>query len=195
MGELSQKEFFSENYERYDQWYEKHQMEYKDQIEFLKPLIPRGKGLEIGVGTGRFATELGIEYGVDYVREMAEESIKRGIKAFQADASRLPFPDKFFDFSFSIVTMCFLEDPMSVLRESRRVANLVINVILDRDCEYIQNIIKRPKGFYRYATFYTENDLVEMYRKSGFVDISVLRRDLKTSEGETYRLVVVTGRS
>ncbi len=190
-----QKKFFSENFMRYDEWYEEHGKEYRDQIDFLKPLIPHGKGIEIGVGTGRFASALKIEYGVDYVREMVDESRKRGIKAIQADASELPFPDRFFDYSFSIVTMCFLDEPMAVLLESKRVAALVINVILDRDCEYIQNIIRNPRGFYRYATFYTEADLVEMYRKTGFSNITVVRIDLQTLEGETYRLVVVSGRS
>lgn len=190
-----QKEFFSENVLRYDEWYEKHSREYRDQIEFIRPLIPHGKGIEIGVGTGRFAAALKIEYGVDYVKEMVEESRKRGINAIHADAAKLPFPDGFFDFSFSIVTMCFLDDPMAVLRESKRIARLVINVILDRDCEYIRNIIRNPRGFYKYATFYTEGDLVDMYRKSEFVDISVERKDLQTSDGETYRLIAVSGRS
>ncbi len=194
MTEAGKKEFFSENFLRYDDWYEKHQKEYKEQIEFLKPLIPHGKGLEIGVGTGRFASALNIEYGVDYVREMVEKSTNMGIKAVLADASKLPFPDKFFDYTFSIVTMCFLDDPISSLLESKRVASLVINVILDKDCEYIQNIIRNPHGFYRYASFYTENELVAMYRQAGFNKIHVKRKDFLTSGGQNYRLVVVFGR-
>lgn len=188
-----QKEYFSENFVRYDQWYEKHTKEYEDQIEFIRPLIPSGKGIEIGVGTGRFASSLMIEYGVDSVKEMVSKSKERGINAVLADASSLPFPDKFFDFTFSIVTICFLDEPMLALRESKRVAGQVISVILDRDCEYIQNIIRHREGFYRYATFYTEKELVDLYEKAGFEEIMITTKDFETTEGESYRLVVVSG--
>ena len=194
MKSRTKMEFFSDNTKKYDQWYERHQKEYREQVKFIRALIPKGKGIEIGVGTGRFAYALNIEFGVDYVQEMVDSSLKRGVKAILADATHLPFPDKFFDFTFSIVTMCFLDDPVPVLVESRRVADLVMNVILDRDCEYIQNIMKERRGFYKYATFYTEKELVGLYRKAGFNDISSTAKNFLTSEGETYRLVSVIGK-
>ena len=83
-------EFFSDNTKRYDKWYERHQKEYGEQVEFIRTLIPKGKGIEIGVGTGRFASALNIEYGVDYVQEMVDSSLKRGVKAILADATHLP---------------------------------------------------------------------------------------------------------
>ena len=193
MGNGNKKGYFSENIIRYDQWYDKHQKEYRDQVKFLKPFIPRGKGIEIGVGTGRFASALNIGYGVDYVGVMVEKARERGINAILADASNLPFPDKYFDYAFSMVTICFLDEPAPVLLESKRVAKRVISVILDRDCQYLQNIIKNRQGFYKYATFYTEKELVDLYRKLGFGSIEVAVKDFKTTEGETYRLVVVSG--
>lgn len=186
-------DYFAQNWESYDQWYERHRKEYADQLEFLRSVIPEGKGIEIGVGTGRFASELGIEYGVDIVEEMVEASKGRGIKAVVADAVNLPFNENSFDYSFSIVTMCFLKEPERVLLESRRVARTVITVILDRNSEYVQQIMRNPDGFYAFATFYSEDDIVRMYRKLGFKSISVSRRDLVTTSGKKYTLVAVTG--
>lgn len=193
MGKLSAKEYFEENYRDYDAWYRAHPKEYSDQVDFLRNIIPAGRGVEIGVGTGRFASMLGIEYGVDRVRSMVDEASARGVRAFVADAESMPFEDGFFDYAFSIVTLCFLERPEKVLTEAKRVARAVITVILDRDTEYIRNIMKHRMGFYRYATFYNESELVEMYRKLSFRNISVSKKDLMTSEGESYRLVSVTG--
>lgn len=40
----------------YDQWYERNRFAYLSEIETLKKVISEtGRGLEIGVGTGRFA--------------------------------------------------------------------------------------------------------------------------------------------
>lgn len=60
------KDVFGENYKRYDDWYEKNKFAYSSELEAIGQFLPRtGKGLEIGVGTGRFAGALGIEWGID----------------------------------------------------------------------------------------------------------------------------------
>lgn len=194
MEEVSKKRYFETHYINYEQWYDDHPKEYGEQIEFLRKILPKGKGVEIGVGTGRFASALGIEYGVDYVSEMVETSRKKGIKGYLSDAANLPFEDKTFDYSFSIVTMCFLDRPLEALKESRRIAREVITVILDRDCEYIQNIMRNPRGFYRYATFYNEKELTEMYREAGFTRVRVISEVFETTDGQKYKMVAVFGK-
>ncbi len=193
MEEVAKRRYFENHYTNYEQWYDEHPREYGDQIEFLKKILPQGKGIEIGVGTGRFASALGIEFGIDYVPEMVETSRRKGIKAYLSDAAHLPFEDKSFDYSFSIVTMCFLDRPLEALKESRRIAKEVVTVILDKDCEYIQNIIRDPRGFYRYATFFSEKELVEIYKEAGFADLRVISESFKTSDGQEYKLVAVFG--
>jgi len=57
----------------YDQWYERNKFVYLSELEALKKVVPKkGKGLEIGVGTGRFAEPLGISYGLDPSEKMLE---------------------------------------------------------------------------------------------------------------------------
>jgi len=51
--------------EEYEEWFERHKFAYLSEIEALKKVIPAGKGLEVGVGTGRFAKPLGIDTGID----------------------------------------------------------------------------------------------------------------------------------
>ena len=46
----------------YEEWFEKHQKLYEAEIKAVKKLIPPfANGIEIGVGSGRFAVPLGIK--------------------------------------------------------------------------------------------------------------------------------------
>jgi len=51
------------------------------------------KGLEVGVGTGRLASKLGVGVGLDPSRNMLELSRRRDIMAVQGVAEKLPFQD------------------------------------------------------------------------------------------------------
>lgn len=187
-------EYFDKNFQEYDTWYDEHPIEYEEQVKFISGLLPKGRGLEIGVGTGRFASRLGITTGVDISAKMVSLAKDRGIDAHIGDASRLPFSDREFDFSLNMVTICFLDDPLSAIREARRVSRETITVILDRETEYVQELAGKSEGFYAYAKFYTAGELVDLYIKAGFREVTVVEEDLKTSDGKNYRLVGVTGK-
>lgn len=193
MSENSELNYFEEHYERYDEWYEEHKKEYQDQLDFIRELIPKGKGLEIGVGTGRFASELGIEYGIDNSEAMIQKAMDRGIKCLVADAQDIPFTDSSFDYTFYMVTLCFLSDPLKSLREAKRISRKVIAVILDKNSEYIQKIAKERKGFYKYAKFYSKDELMSMYHTLEFRNIVAKEKELVTSDGLKYKLVAVIG--
>jgi ubiquinone/menaquinone biosynthesis C-methylase UbiE len=69
-----------ENYvEKYEDWFGRNKFVYESEIQAVKELLPRGKkGIEIGVGSGRFALPLGIKIGVDPSprrQEIAEEKV------------------------------------------------------------------------------------------------------------------------
>lgn len=187
-------EYFDEHADTYDAWYDRHPREYEDQVRFIAALLPSGNGLEIGVGTGRFAARLGIGTGIDLSERMLELSRKRGVEAILADAAKLPFRDLQFDYSLNMVTICFLENPLASIREARRVSRIVVTVILDRDSEYVQNLMKRREGFYRYAKFYTASEVVGLYIEAGFTEIEIREELLTTEAGEEYRLVGIIGR-
>ena len=100
----------------------------------VRSLLPRGgKGLEVGVGTGRFASRVGIKVGVEPAQAMASIARQRGIEVYEARAEVLPFADESFDSVLLVTTICFLKDPPQALRETRRVlkslGHLVIGMI------------------------------------------------------------------
>jgi hypothetical protein len=50
----------------YDEWFDVHPWVYQSEVQALKTVLPqRGRGIEIGAGTGRFSVPLGISIGVE----------------------------------------------------------------------------------------------------------------------------------
>ena len=51
---------------KYEEWFEKNNSIYESELNAIKTFVPENKyGVEIGVGTGRFARPLNITVGVD----------------------------------------------------------------------------------------------------------------------------------
>jgi len=184
--------YFDENFLKYDSWYDKHEREYHEQLEFIRKRLPSGKAVEIGVGTGRFASRLGISVGVDASEKMLSLAASRGIFPIMAYADRLPFISGYFDFSIFIVTICFLDDPIASLKEAGRISNEVISVILEAGTEYTNKLQQEKKGFYAYAKFYSEADMIKMYTMAGLKVTRNEYSDLYT-EGMRYRIRYISG--
>ncbi|MHA1771926.1 MAG: class I SAM-dependent methyltransferase [Candidatus Thorarchaeota archaeon] len=167
-------EVFEENAQEYDEWFKANQFVYESEIRAVKRVVPEsGRGLEIGVGTGRFAEPLGIRIGVEPAREMAEIAQRRGIDVIEATAERLPFHDSSFDFVLMVVTICFVQDPLQAFKEVRRVlmpGGKIIVGLVDRDSflgrQYESK--KKESKFYQPATFYSSNDVLTWLKITGF---------------------------
>ncbi len=184
--------YFDDHWNIYDGWYNFHTLEYSEEIEFLKSILPPGKGVEIGVGTGRFSVPLKIEYGLDYAINMLKVAKSRGIEVILGDAYKTPFKDKSFDFSLFMVTLCFLEKPFDALVEAKRISKKVISVILDKNSEYVSDLIKNRKGFYRYAKFFSLDDLLDLYSKAGLEIDTIKVEDHKTKDSKVYTLIGIS---
>jgi ubiquinone/menaquinone biosynthesis C-methylase UbiE len=64
----------------YDKWFDTYLSVYQSELRAVKMLLPHGgRGIEIGVGTGRFSVPFGITVGVEPSRGMAEIARSRGI--------------------------------------------------------------------------------------------------------------------
>src|SRR6202011_4339241 len=62
------------------------------ELRAVRGLLPKdGVGMEIGVGSGRFAAPLGIRYGVDPSVKMRTLAQARGIEAVEGVAEKLPY--------------------------------------------------------------------------------------------------------
>lgn len=163
---------FNKYYRHYDDWYEKNKFAYLSELAAVKKFLPKhGRGLEIGVGTARFAAPLGIEYGIDPSGKMLDISRKRGIKAYLGEGEKLPFKRESFDYAVIIITICFVKDPLKVLNEAFRV--------LKKDGKIILGIIdgnsflglfyrKKKSVFYGQANFFSVGEASNLLRASGF---------------------------
>lgn len=165
---------FNEQVIAYDAWFEKHTDIYLSELAAVRSLIPNsGSGVEIGVGTGRFAMALGISIGVEPAPRMAELSRMRGIEVFENTAENLPFANSSFDFATMVTVVCFLNDVSQAFNEANRIikteGSLVVGFI-DRE-SYLGQHYKQKKEqspFYRNATFYSVSEIETLLMNAGF---------------------------
>jgi len=169
-------DFFDKHYQEYDAWYERNRFAYLSELEAVKKVLPqKGYGLEVGVGSGRFAGFLGVDVGIDPSKKMAELARGRGVDARFGLGEELPFEDSTFDYVVIIVTLCFVQDPEKVVAESARVlkpgGKIIIGII---DKESFLGKFYQQKGsiFYGHARFFNIKEVVQMLGVSGFNDFA-----------------------
>ncbi len=169
---------FEELTRRYDAWFDssKGQRIFQIEVDCLRWLLreaPR-PWLEIGVGTGRFATALDIDLGVDPNAAGLKYAAQRGIKTKRALAEELPFNQGQFGAILLVTTICFLENIALAFKECRRVVRpdgyLIIGFI-PRDSQWGQSYINKAAAghpFYSPARFYTVPDLIQQAEQVGW---------------------------
>jgi ubiquinone/menaquinone biosynthesis C-methylase UbiE len=161
----------------YDAWFEANRPVYQSEIQALQTLAgPHGRGLEIGVGTGRFALPLGIKMGLEPARAMAAIARERGIQVIRGVAEALPFSRDSFDLVAMVTTLCFFQDPFLALREATRVltspGQLLIGMI-DKDSPLGQlyEAHREKSKFYRAARFYGVEPVLAWLRELGYREV------------------------
>ncbi|MFA5924655.1 MAG: class I SAM-dependent methyltransferase [Methylococcaceae bacterium] len=165
---------FEAHHQHYEAWFEKHEAAYISELLALRPFVPwDGKGIEIGVGSARFAAPLGVQVGVDPSPAMLVYAAARGIAVVEGTAENLPFVAASFDFALVVTTLCFVDSPVRMLEEARRVlkpgGRLVIGFI-DRDSDLGQDYLahQNESVFYREATFYSADEVARLLLEAGF---------------------------
>jgi SAM-dependent methyltransferase len=165
--------------DEYEEWFERNRSAYLSELELLRMVIPKGGcGLELGIGTGRFAAPLGIDFGIDPSKNMLQMAKNLGSRVVSARGEQIPFKDQVFDYVLIMVTICFVDGPNRVVEESKRVirngGSIVIGII-DRDSWLGKlYLTKKDKSkFYREARFYSAGEIIELLRSNDFKDINV----------------------
>jgi SAM-dependent methyltransferase len=134
-----------------------------------------GMWLEVGLGTGRFATSLGISGGVDPSLGMLAIAARRNVQAVRGIGENLPYQDGAFDGVLMVTTLCFLIDPKRTLSECarvlRRTGTLVVGIV---PAESSWGRLYRAKGheghpLYSRAKFHTCEQVVCICADAGFV--------------------------
>jgi len=161
----------------YDDWFEKHAPAYVAELSAMRRFVPAaGSGLEVGVGTGRFAQPLGIAVGVDLALGMLELARQRGVSVCQTAGEQLSFRNGQFDYVVLVTVVCFVEDVARLLDEAQRVVKpggKVIVGFIDR-CSALGQMYESRKEsnvFYRDAHFYTTLDIAGAMRTVGLDEL------------------------
>ena len=170
------KTVFNQYWEKYDDWYNKNEFAYLSELEAVKKVLPKkGEGLEIGVGTGRFADPLNIKTGIDPSENMIRLAKKRGVNAKLGSGEQLLFKNSTFDYVAIIITLCFVQNPQKVLKESGRVLKekgKVIVGIIDKNSFLGKNYQEKGGVFYKKAKFFTVKEITGLLENAGFFNFS-----------------------
>lgn len=157
----------------YDAWFEDRRPVYESETQALKTLAgPHRRGLEIGVGAGRFAAPLGIGVGLEPAAAMAAIARQRGSRVIRGLAEALPFHSHAFDLAAMITVLCFLQDPPAALAEATRLvpAGQLLIGMIDRDSPlgrtYEAN--REKSKFYRAARFLAVKTVLDWLRELGY---------------------------
>ena len=149
---------FDKHADDYDRWFYEHPLIYEAELKAVDALLPsaRDGGLEIGVGSGKFASRLGVPVGVEPSIPMAERAAKLGIAARAGVAEVLPFPDGSFRYVLMVVAICFVDEPLKAFEEACRVirpGGCIVVGFIDRESEIGRQYEskKQTSVFYRDA--------------------------------------------
>ncbi len=165
--------------ERYDAWFDSPAKRplFLSELDSLRSLVaglPR-PWLEVGVGTGRFAGALEIEYGLDPARAASSRAAARGTRVTLGRGEEAPFVDGAFGGIFVIVTLCFARRPAALLRECSRLlkpgGGLVAGLVPTGSPwgRHYRALAEEGHDFYREATFYSVPEVTEMAGDAGIV--------------------------
>ena len=107
---------------RYENWFKEYKYVYKSELLAIKKVLPKNKKtIEIGVGSARFASPLGIRIGIDPSKKMQKIAQERGILVLDAVAENLPFREGVYSFALMVTTICFIENIISVFKEAFKI--------------------------------------------------------------------------
>jgi len=160
--------------EEYEKWFEENENTFQSELLAIRQVIPiKKKGIEIGVGSGIFAEQLGIKFGIDPSKKMLDLAIKRNLNVVSGFAESLPFPAESFDFTAFITSICFIENPDKAINEAYRILRKdgeIIIAFIEKHSKLgqILNKEKDNSKFYSVASFYSVSEIIKMIENNEF---------------------------
>lgn len=164
--------------EEYDQWFDSPEggAIFATELMCLRSVCPdfRDRWIEVGVGTGRFASTLGIQEGIDPSAPMLEIAKRRGIHVTPGTAEQMPFPENTFDGILLALTLCFVDDAEKALSECRRVlcpSGKLLLGIIPADGPWGREYIGEARDghpIYSLAHFRTVDGTLKLVKTCGF---------------------------
>jgi len=164
--------YYDKNWKEYDEWYDLHQTIYQSEIRALKKVVPSGIGLEIGIGTGRFAAPFSVQFGLDPSLNMLKLARSQGIKVVQGSGENLPFKIGSFHFILIVLTMWLVDDPLRFLEEAAgtlKKNGVLILGIMDGKSQWGKFYEQKAAQSKAYSAghFLTPEEILEIFKKIG----------------------------
>ena len=157
---------FDENYDQYEEWFENNKYAYLSELKAVKHFIPEDKkGVEIGIGSGKFAIPLGIKVGIEPSKAMVKLAKERGLKVYIGIGEKLPFESSSFDFALMVTTICFLDDVEKSFSEVKRIlkpgGSFIIGFV-DKHSPLGKQYLryKNENVFYKIADFFSTKQVL-----------------------------------
>ncbi len=147
--------------------------------------------LEVGCGGGAFLRDAlrsgckaaAIDHSPEMVRlarEINRDAVmERRLDILEAEADRLPYPDGMFTCAAMTGVFGFLQDPVAVLGEIRRVLAKGGRLVLYTGSRELRGTVAAPEPMASRIRFYEDEELGELARKAGFVEARVERPDFE----------------
>lgn len=165
---------FDTEVEEYEKWFKTNDKLLASELAAIRELLPTsGLGIEIGVGTGIFASKLGIKHGVEPSANMGNEASKKGIQVKKGVAENLPIDDGIYQYALMVTVDCFLNDVFKAFSEVQRILvnnGVFVIAFLDRSTPlgnlYEQN--KHKHKSYKEANFHSAEEITLLLKEAGF---------------------------
>lgn len=170
---------FSDLQHDYDAWFDRYPWVYGAELRAIRALWPgTGQGMEVGVGSGRFAGPLQVGIGLDPSPGMLDLARGRGVRVMAGRAEALPVRTGSLDYLLMVTVLCFLKEPLLALQEARRVVKeegSLIIAFIDRHSPLGQSYeAKRQQSlFYREARFCGMAEILDLCQLAGFTTFEI----------------------
>lgn len=190
---------FQKHTVQYEKWFDENKCVYEAELNALKSLLPSGeRGIEIGVGTGRFAAPLGVKFGVEPASRMRVIAQQRGVQVIGGLAEQLPLKNSGFSYALMVTVVCFLNNVSKAFQEAHRILKkdgYFIVALIDRNSPVgqVYSAQKRQSVFYKEAVFYSVDEIVELMQRSGFDDFQFRQTLFQNVSGTTANEPVLPG--
>ena len=178
---MARTEPFDKYLNEYEEWFIEHRFVYESELEAVRHFIPKNKkGIEIGIGTGRFALPFGITEGVEPSASMRKFAVQKGLTVYEGTAEEIPLPNESYDFVLMVTTICFVDDIGKAFKEVKRILKLggsFIIGLVDKKSNLgkVYEKMKEQNKFYRIATFYSVDEVKDYLCSNGFNDIEIIQ--------------------
>ncbi len=166
---------FDVHADEYDAWFDRFPNLYESELLAVRAILPprRGRWVEIGVGSGRFASRLGIDLGIEPSEAMARLARARGVEVLAGCAEEIPLEEASVHAAFLITTVCFLSDLPRAFGEVHRILQrdgAAVIAFIPRDSRFGHLYRENADGdaFFSHARLRSTDEVIEILAETGF---------------------------